>query len=239
MTTAHEHFQARLNDYVDDELPVAQRAEVHRHLESCDPCLAEVEAMLLLRAEARTLPREIAPTRDLWPEIRARIDAASPSVPAETSVIAVDFQAPARRPAVRRWGGMMAASVALVVLSSGVTAYFLRQPGTSAAVPITAVQAKAPAEGPVGLAAFQPGQVEYQSAVEALSAELDARRGQLAPETIATIEGNLRIIDLAIAEARAALAADPSNPEIPHLLSGVYRKKVELLQDAVRLQTQS
>ena len=84
-------------------------------------------------------------------------------------------------------------------------------------------------------AAFAPTEVEYQDAVAALYAELRATRGNLSPETIATVDANLRIIDEAIAESRAALRADPSNARIPLLLSGVYRKKVELLQHAVRL----
>jgi hypothetical protein len=89
---------------------------------------------------------------------------------------------------------------------------------------------------PVGaLAAFR----QSEGTVETLKDEYERRRSSLSPETVATIEKNLEIVDHAIAEARAALAKDPSNPDLPLLLSGVYRQKAELLQDAVALQTRS
>jgi hypothetical protein len=43
------------------------------------------------------------------------------------------------------------------------------------------------------------------------------------------------VIDTAIAEARAALAADPGNQEIAAILAAQYRNKVNLLQRATKL----
>jgi hypothetical protein len=50
-----------------------------------------------------------------------------------------------------------------------------------------------------------------------------------------TLERTLRVIDEAIAEARAALAADPSNRTLLDVLSANYEQKVELLRRASEL----
>ena len=61
---------------------------------------------------------------------------------------------------------------------------------------------------------------------------LAERRGQLDPETVKTIEANLKIIDLATNQARQALAADPANPYLKDYLSNQMKRKVELLKQA-------
>lgn len=240
--TKHEEIQSRLNDFVDGELPPAERSEVRDHLDGCELCRGELEGLVALLADARALPREVAPPRDLWDGIAARLQDRSPAArpeAASTPVIAVDFR-PASRPAWRRWAPMAAAAMVLVALSSGLTAYLVRARAETqvAVVPVpvpTAVDTR-----PVSaLAAFRPTEQEFIGTVETLQAQLEAGRPRLAPQTVATIEENLRIIDQAIAEARAALERDPANVDLPHMLSGVYRKKVELLQSAVQLQQRS
>jgi hypothetical protein len=151
-------------------------------------------------------------------------------VPEAGEVIPLRRARPAA-PVWQRWSALAAAAVVLVVLSSGATAYLLR---ARAAAPVAAAPAAAPRTNSA-LVAFRPAEMEYLSTVEALQAELAARRDELSPETVAVIEANLRIIDQAIAEARAALEADPRNPDLPLHLSGVYRTKVELLQSALLL----
>jgi hypothetical protein len=225
---------------------------VERHLERCAECAAEVESLLVLRARTRDLPREIAPGRDLWPEIQARIQAApARKVEApERLVGAADgvIDLAARRGRVVRWNGAFgraAAVIALVVLSSGATAYLLRGRG---AVPV-AVAPAAPQPQATGnvrlaadrrdLAAFRAGTGGFDGAVEELRTTFDSQRDRLSPETVKIIEQNLAIIDRAIAESRAALERDPNDPDLPLLLSGVYRQKLELLQHAVQLQARS
>ena len=82
-------------------------------------------------------------------------------------------------------------------------------------------------------------EAEYVSQTETLSELLERQRDQLAPETIATLERNLAIIDAAIADSRAALAADPSNPELETLLRAGYEQKVALLERAAQLVRES
>lgn len=235
MTLDHRHVLDRLDHYLDGELTPEERLIVEQHLGRCDECLDEVEALRAIRDGARFLPREIAPPTDLWPEIAARIQAEKAQAPQEPArePIEVDFRAPRSSRVSGVWVLRIAAAVALVVASSSATALLLRPDAPAPVATLPANTARPAAT--TALAAFAPTEREYQSTVEALSAELETQRGRLSPETIATVEANLQIIDAAIAESRAALAADPGNARIPLLLSGVYRKKVELLQHAVEL----
>jgi hypothetical protein len=251
MNLDHSGVQARLDEYIDGGLAAGESGEVERHLESCAECAAEVESLLTLRARTRDLPREIAPGRDLWPEIQARIQAAPRRVEAPERLAGAEegvIDLAARRGRTIRWNGAFgraAAVIALVVLSSGATAYLLRGRG---AVPV-AVAPAAPQPQATGnvrlaadrrdLAAFRAGTGGFDGAVEELRTTFDSQRDRLSPETVKIIEQNLAIIDRAIAESRAALERDPNDPDLPLLLSGVYRQKLELLQHAVQLQARS
>jgi hypothetical protein len=61
----------------------------------------------------------------------------------------------------------------------------------------------------------------------------------LSPETLAVIESNLRLIDTAISEARAALAADPYNTHLARRLAGGYQERIALLRQATWLTVRS
>ena len=52
---------------------------------------------------------------------------------------------------------------------------------------------------------------------------------------MATIEANLKIIDLAAGQARKALDDDPSNPYLKEHLSKTMQRKVDLLREATQL----
>ena len=194
------HVHDRLDDYVDGLLPERERDAVRLHLEGCADCGAEAEAIRELQAAARSLPREIAPPRELWSGIAARLE--SESRPA----IEVDF----RRPATpwRRWAGAAAAAVLLVAASSGVTAHLMRARGTQVA-PVSTLPAAEVRTGVTALAGFRPAEAEFIARVDALERELEARRSQLAPETVAIVEANLRI---ARPSPRRAPRSSPTPP---------------------------
>ncbi|HEX6644348.1 MAG TPA: zf-HC2 domain-containing protein [Gemmatimonadales bacterium] len=112
-----------------------------------------------------------------------------------------------------------AAAVVLMAVSSAVTALVLGRDD-------------APAPAALAAPAFEASYIQQASAL----ADLLARdRGRLAPETIETLERNLRIIDGAIAESRAALEADPADPDLRLLLRASHEQKVALLEQATRL----
>ncbi|MDQ2891186.1 MAG: hypothetical protein M3R65_11650 [Gemmatimonadota bacterium] len=63
-----------------------------------------------------------------------------------------------------------------------------------------------------------------------LLADLEMRRSTLRPETSASIDSNLKVIDQAIAEVEAASARDPSNAALKQLLAVSRERKIELLR---------
>lgn len=58
---SHSKLRARLNDYVDRELPGTQRAEVSAHLKQCEECAAEVRELDRAVALLRRLPEPELP----------------------------------------------------------------------------------------------------------------------------------------------------------------------------------
>jgi predicted anti-sigma-YlaC factor YlaD len=223
----HERIRPLLDDYLDDELSPAARRRVEDHLAECDVCTGELAALLALTEEARALPREMLPSRELWEGIEARL--------AERQVVL---------PLPRRWSSwtrpamMAAAALFLVALSSAVTATLLWQ---RSAAPGEGSVAGASRPAPAGsaLAAFQPTEAEFVRTAEELRQALAAGSTILEPGTLEVIEASLAVIDQAIAEARAALEADPQNGMLALLLSRIHGQKVEVLQQALHHEARS
>jgi predicted anti-sigma-YlaC factor YlaD len=188
-----------LDDWLDGTLPPARRAEVELHLAGCPECRTIAQDAQALRPHVAALVDEAPPT-DHWPAIEARIRAPRPA---------------------RRWGGAntswwAAAAVALVVASSGITAATLqRSPPT-------------PSPPPVAVAEL-PELTALEAATDDLQAALALRSTELDPETRAVVERNLRIIDEAIAETRAALDGAPGDERVQHALVLAYEQKQRLL----------
>jgi anti-sigma factor RsiW len=213
----HHAIQDRLNDYVDGLLSDPERREVERHLEGCEACLREVESLRALLADAAALPREIAPARDLWPETAARI--------AQPKALTADFSRPARWSARR----LAAAAVLLVALSSTLTALVLQHRRTASMATTPRKQAA------TAFAAFEASEGDYIRAVAQLSAAVNNQRDRLDPKTVAVIEKNLRTIDEAIRDSRAALAADPNSVERVFTVARMYETKIDLLRQVADL----
>jgi len=49
------------------------------------------------------------------------------------------------------------------------------------------------------------------------------------------LDANLKTIDDALAQVRAALVKDPGNSQLAHLLTSTHQKKVDALKRVVRL----
>lgn len=152
------------------------------------------------------LPREIQPPVDLWPGIAVRIR---------------------RRPAalaLPAWA-LAAAAVALIALSSGVTAYLLRGPAGSGVA--TGVRPL-----PAHLVTLER---QYAGAAGEIERVIRSHRASLTPEAVAAVERSLRVIDEAMREARAALTRDPENATLQQLFWATHEQKLDLLQRAARL----
>jgi hypothetical protein len=112
MTTSNmtcEAFDAALPDYLEGTLDDSARASVERHLSECLRCSALLRDIENIRKEAAKLP-DLAPSRDLWQGIEARI--AAPVIPLAT-------RPERQRRLTPAWMGIAAA--ALVVTTAGIT----------------------------------------------------------------------------------------------------------------------
>lgn len=144
-----------------------------------------------LEPRIHALPKTIQPPHDLWPAISGRL-------------------APRRRrqPTWFRanvW--QLAAGIAIAVLSSTATAYFIRGSAGSGS------------------------RTDPSRASTVLETQLD----KLHPTTRAALRQSLAIVDSAIAESRRALEQDPGNPALTELLQAVQQQRLELLRQATRL----
>jgi anti-sigma factor RsiW len=75
----------------------------------------------------------------------------------------------------------------------------------------------------------------YGREIDMLQRIVSQRRTQLDSSTVAIIEKNLKIIDAAIEQSRAALASDPASRMLDQQLTHALDKKVELLRTAAML----
>lgn len=75
----------------------------------------------------------------------------------------------------------------------------------------------------------------YDKEIASLQAIMRWRRAELDPATAAIIDKNLRIIDAAIAQSKAALRRDPASSMLGDQLTHALDKKVELLRTAAML----
>ncbi|HMJ19462.1 MAG TPA: zf-HC2 domain-containing protein [Gemmatimonadaceae bacterium] len=104
-----EAFDAALPDYLEGTLDDAARTAVEMHLRECVRCAGLVKDIENIRKESAALP-DLAPSRDLWEGIEARI--AAPVIPLATRPERQRRFAPA-------WMGVAAA--ALIVSTAGIT----------------------------------------------------------------------------------------------------------------------
>lgn len=124
-----EIFDEHLSDYLEETLDRATRAEMDAHAASCARCSALVSDIADIRTAAAVLP-DLAPSRDLWRGIAARI---------EPTVVAI----PERKAGVsRRW--MAVAAALLIASTAGIT--YLATSRTMLSRPATVATVRAAAE---------------------------------------------------------------------------------------------
>lgn len=191
-----------------------------QHRAECGECRqlwAELDA---ISAEAAHLP-SLAPSRDLWSGIEARIGGAPAVAPIRS--VPQWYRAPAFRLAI-------AASL-LIAVTSAVTWRIATEPtpsDTMATAPVTE-------ESAVHLAAFSASMTQMDREIATLQEIVTERRTALDPKTIEILEANLAVIDAAIAESRAALDADPASQFLAAQFARAYTSKLTLLRDAATL----
>ena len=84
-------------------------------------------------------------------------------------------------------------------------------------------------------AELQQAEQHYQKAISGLEQIANAEQGTLDPQTAATLQKNLAVVDQAISESRAALKTEPTSEPAQQSLLDSFKTKIALLQDTVAL----
>ncbi|HEU4584759.1 MAG TPA: zf-HC2 domain-containing protein [Gemmatimonadaceae bacterium] len=243
-----EELESLLPGYLEGELDAAERRAVERHAAVCARCASLLADVATIVRDARELPA-LTPSRDLWPDIETRIQ---PDV-VPLSTARVEKEERARR-VLPRWttARLAAAAAALVVTTAGVTyvatthldvahttvaasgAAAGGSPASGSPGGRTAVPSTTPS-GSVRNASSLSSEQLYDQEIAHLQTIVRERRSLLDTATIAVIQRNLAVIDSAIAQSKAALAADPNSRFLNEQLNSVLDQKVELLRTAALL----
>ncbi|HET9453097.1 MAG TPA: zf-HC2 domain-containing protein [Gemmatimonadaceae bacterium] len=186
----------------------------------------ELTGASLLRAERHVA--ECASCRDTLDRVRALVHAAA-ALPRDVAPPPELWEGIRKgiHPRPRRWAWAMAslAAAAVLVLAVGT---LLPRPGRSGKV-------RAPVAAATTPAVLVSVDRNYAAPIAELRLTLEQQRHTLSPATVRIVERSIAVIDAAIAEARAALAADPANEFIADVLSAQYQQKLDLLQRATKM----
>lgn len=228
---------AALNDYV-DSLDAAERPRelivVERHLDSCADCRAAANALREIRAVAKSLDPRDPPARS-WSRLERAITLEHGArVKADGDRAADVPRSGSRR---QLWIGL-AAAAALVIASAAALRYAgltsrpssdVRPAATNGANANTAAAAQAVE------AELKQAEEHYEKAIQGLETIANSEKGALDPQTAATMQKNLAVIDQAIGESRAALKAQPASAPAQQSLLESFKAKLALLEDTVAL----
>ena len=173
----------------------------------------------MLAAAIAELPAEIAPGRDLWPEIAATVARRRQG-----------RQHRQRRALLALAASLLVGVVSLLVLA----AMRSRTERLEARGP---EKLAAPATVPAALTrtVYSESEATLDGVRRTLEAEIEARQDRLPPETRALVFENLRTIDRALAEIEAALAASPGDAELARTAMTYRQRQIDLLRQANRV----
>ena len=208
-----EECTALFGDAVDGTLEPDRRAEMETHCSECGTCARLLQDLMEIRAAAAALPRETAPRR-VWDAISAQVEP-----PGSVR----------RRPAMSRarWETLTAAAGLLLMV--GLAAWVALGPGSRPAQDEAAGIARNAANE------LQLAEQHYLNAISSLEQLTADRSAALDPAVAAEIAESLQSIDMAIADSRAALKAEPESFVAHTSLLEALRMTVAVLQETVSL----
>jgi len=132
-----ERFNDSLADFLEREVSETTRAEMETHALSCDDCGPLLADLRKLRIDAANLP-ELAPSRDLWAGIAARIETPVVSIGTTTG----EHARVTRRRRKTAWMGLAAAG--LVAATATATYQITKQSFRNQSPAVVATTAQAP-----------------------------------------------------------------------------------------------
>jgi anti-sigma-K factor RskA len=216
-----------LNDYADGSLTATARADTAKHVDGCEACRATVARIRSLVAKAEALPKEVEAPAEAWSVVQRRIE--------DGKVIDIgrrEDRKTGRGASPRRYIITAVAALVLVVATSAITMFVTRGDRDG----LSLVDIPGATDPNIRLASL-PAEIAsvertYLESVSDLLTALDDPALQLSMETRRAVRRSLAVIDTAIAEARAALIADPASRELREMLTRNYEQKVDLLRRA-------
>jgi hypothetical protein len=209
----------RLSEYLDNELTEAETEALEAHLLECADCGRSLEQLRAVVARAQQII-DRPPVNDLWQGIADRIEQPVVDVAPQHRAHRVAFSIPQ----------LIAASIVLVLLSAGTMYMYVKKD--------VQLIATAPNQQAIETDEAQPYNIKpvaaktYENAIGELERALNQGRSQLDTTTVKVLEKNLRTIDVAINEAKAALSNDPKNAYLNRYLDETMQKKIQLLRRA-------
>jgi hypothetical protein len=166
------------------------------------------------------LPQALAPGRDLWPQIEARIG--TPSAAATPA-------AGGRRRAALARGPWLAAAAMVGCVAVGV---WIGRAGLPGSAPMTVNRGVAPVTGPPAMVeATYVTDPRYQREHAALMKSLQTQLATMPPATRTKVMASLATIAHARSELEEALGRDPSNALLEELLVNTYQDEMRVLTD--------
>ena len=199
----------RMNDSLDGALAQGEEQELLDHLKGCEDCKRTFEELNQLATQTRRLPATLEPDRDLWPEIKARIEG-------EVEVFST------RRRLLFAGNAIPFALAASAVLAVAFGLLVLTRYSPESSEPVV-------------INDYESIEQEYRNAKAALLATLRSPDSYVSEETLTTIEESLEVIGKAVSDIRLALEVDPNNPHLERMLMATYNAEINLLHQAVRL----
>jgi len=219
---------AALNDYVDNALGADERADVERHLETCAGCRATVNALREIHQIARSLDPRDAPVRS-WLRLQRAIALEHGAKPAGRAA------GTTRRGRRSLWIGLGAAAALVIATATGLRYVAFNTSTARGAVPGSGMSANSDASAQAVEAELKQAEQHYEKAIQGLETIASSEKGALDPQTAATMQRNLAVIDQAITESRAALRAQPASAPAQQSLLESFKAKLALLEDTVAL----
>ncbi|GEM_PF-691747 len=209
-----------LEVWLEGKLEADRLAAFEEHLARCGRCRREAQARADLVQAVAALPEGIAPRRDLWPQIAARMEQT-----AETETHQRRF---------RGWSQVLlahplAAAAALLVIMLG-TLTLLSGPGGRRAEP-----GQYGGEQTIGMITTAAMEQQYIGATEDLLYSTAEVRLSLPESTLIVLEDHLTLVDQAITESRTVLQKYPSDVELQSMLAAAWKQKLALLGQTARL----
>ncbi|MFI5311735.1 MAG: zf-HC2 domain-containing protein [Gemmatimonadales bacterium] len=232
-------FEALVGDYLEAHaLAPAQRAAADAHVRGCPECSALLADVRTIVRDALDLP-VLTPSRDLWRGIEERIEAPVVAIGRHTGEHAASTgpRDGSRGFGIRR---LAVAASLLVAVTAGVTYTLTKRQGELPVTPDSSGTSGATSLAPFATPASNPGAEEtFDREIASMRAIVDARRSELDTATTRVVERNLKLIDAAITESKAALAADPASAFLLDQLTRAYDTKLRLLRGLATLPARS